>query len=317
MSSGERERLDDAGALLKEAGFTVSEICCSRPSCFDFVARKSGTLLFVKCQSDVGSISLGDFRELRAISESVSAASLLICEKARERPLEDDTAYSRYGIVAVSPKTFENVVVRKSYPLVQAGPGGCYVEIDGEAVKQRRQALGLSVGEIAEMVGLSRRTLYGYERGMAKASVAAAYGLIWALGIPVAKPLNIFEKPKARRGCLLTRAKNALARSRFLQKAFQKLARLNATTVRKAPFDFVINVPEEKMRILGGVADQGEKELDRRAEEILSVSRVVEAYPVFVMEGEQLLNKEILCICNEELSKIRSAEDLLVGSRRV
>lgn len=317
MSSGERERPGDAGALLKEAGFAVSEICCSRPSCFDFVARKNGTLLFVKCQSDVGSISLGDFRELRAISESVSAASLLICERARERPLEDDTAYSRYGIVAVSPKTFENVVVRKSYPLVQAGPGGCYVEVDGEAVKQRRQALGLSVGEIAEMVGLSRRTLYGYERGMAKASVAAAYGLIWALGIPVAKPLNIFEKPKARRGCLLTRAKNALARSRFLRKAFQKLARMNATTVRKAPFDFVINVPEEKMRILGGVADHSEKELDRRAEEILSVSRVVEAYPVFVTEGEQLLNKDILCICNEELSKIRNAEDLLAGSRRV
>jgi putative transcriptional regulator len=172
--------------VLKEAGFTVSQRCCSRPSCFDFAARKNRTLVFIKIQPDIGNVSPSDPLELTAMSERVSASSLLISEKVREKPLEDDTVYSRYNVLAVTKKTFENIVLRKVYPLIQAGPGGYYVEIDAEAIKRRRQKLGLSIGELAQMMGTSTRTVYSYERGMAKASVSAAYNLICILGIPVA-----------------------------------------------------------------------------------------------------------------------------------
>jgi putative transcriptional regulator len=313
MTYGEREKIMGADAVLKEAGFTVSDACCSRPSCFDFAARKNGTVIFIKLQTDIGNLSPNDCRELRVISESISAASLLVGEKAREKPLEDDTVYTRYDIVAVTPRTFENIAVHKTEPLIQAGPGGYYVEVDGEALKRRRQELGLSIGEMAEMVGLSRRTLYGYERGMAKASVTAAYNLIATLGIPVAKSLNIFEKTRSQHRCFLTKARDMLARSRLLQKAFRRLARWNIITVRRAPFDFVVSVPEKKMRIIGGVANSNERELSRRINEILSVSRVVQAHPVLITEGQRLLNNDIFCIRSEELDRIRNPEDLIAS----
>lgn len=302
-------------AILKEAGFTVSQRCCSRPSCFDFAARKSKTLIFIKVQSDIGNVSSSDSLELKVISECVSAASLLISEKTREKPLEDDTVYSRYNVLAVTPKTFENMVLRKMYPLIQAGPGGYYVEIDGEAIKQRRHELGLSVGEMAEMMSISRRTLYGYEREMAKASVSVAYNMICILGIPIAKPINMFKKSKGQHQhkCFLTTARQIITRNRLLQKISRKLARYDITTVKKAPFDFVINFPEEKMRIIGAVANNKERELNRRVDEILSVSRVIQAHPVLVTEGQKPSNKDILCIRSEELSKIKSPEDLLVN----
>lgn len=311
MTYRETERVRTADAILKEAGFTVSQRCCSRPSCFDFAARKSKTLIFIKLQSDIDSLSPSDSLELKVISKCVSAASLLISDKTREKPLEDDTVYTRYNVLAVTPKTFENIVLRSIYPLIQAGPGGYYVEIDSEAIKRRRQELGLSVGEMAEMIGISRRTLYGYERGMAKASVTAAYNIIWTLGIPVAKPMDIFDKSRSQRRCFLKKAKRAIVRNRLLQKIFRKLARYNVTEVKKAPFDFVVNVPEEKMRIIGGVADNKERELDRRVDEILSVSKVVRARPVLITEGGKLSNKDISCICSKELSKIRNPEDLV------
>jgi predicted transcriptional regulator len=81
--------------------------------------------------------------------------------------------------------------------------------------------------------------------------------------------------------------------------------------VNKAPFDFVINVPEEKMRIIGGLANNKERELDRRVNEILSVSRVVDAHPILVTEGQELVNKDILCISSEKFSKIKDPEDLI------
>jgi putative transcriptional regulator len=307
----EKEMLAAPEAVLKEVGFNVSERCYSRPSCFDFAARKNETLVLIKVQQDIDVLSLNDSQELKAISQCVSAASLLIGEKTREKPLEDDTVYSRYDVLVVTPKTFENIVLRKAHPLIQAGPGGYYVEIDYESIKRRRQELGLSVGGMAESVGISRRTLYGYERGMAKASVAVAYNMIWALGIPVAKPINVFEKSRLQRKCFLSTAKLAIARSKLFRKIFGKLVRCRITTVKKAPFDFVINFPEEETKIIGGVAKHKELELNRRVDEILSFSKVVKAHPILVTEGQKPSNQEIPCIRSEEISKIKNPEDLI------
>lgn len=311
MTYRETEKVKAAENILKEGGFTVSQRCCSRPSCFDIAARKSKSLIFIKVQSDIGCVSPYDSLELRIISEHVSAASLFISEKTREKHLEDDTVYSRYNVLAVTPKTFENIVLRKIYPLIQAGPGGYYVEIDGEAVKQRRQELGLSVGEVAEKIGISRRTLYGYERGMAKASVTTAYNLLCTLGIPVAKPVDIFEATKTRRKPFMTRARQIIIRNKLLQKIFKKLAGYNLVAVKKAPFDFVITVPEENMKIIGGIVSDKEAALNQRVDEILSLSKVVQAHPLLVTEGQKPpLDKDISCVKDEELSKIKRPEDL-------
>ncbi|MGQ9538616.1 MAG: transcriptional regulator [Candidatus Bathycorpusculaceae bacterium] len=307
----ETEKVKTAEAVLKEGGFTVSQRCCSRPSCFDIAARKSTSLIFIKVQSDIGCVSPYDSLELRIISEHVSAASLFISEKTREKRLEDDTVYSRYNVLAVTPKTFENIVLRKIYPLIQAGPGGYYVEIDGEAIKRRRQELGLSVGEVAEKIGISRRTLYGYERDMAKASVTTAYNLLCTLGIPVAKSVNIFEAAKTHRKPFMTRARQMIVRNKLLQKIFKKLAGYNLVAVKKAPFDFVITVPEKNMKIIGGIVSDEEEALNQRVDEILSLSKVVQAHPILVTNGRKPpLDKDIPYVKGEELLKIKRPEDL-------
>ena len=311
MTYTEIGRLETMETVLKEAGFEVSERCHARPSCFDFAARKSESLVLIKVQADLDTFSSDDSCELEALSECVSAAALLVAENTREKPLEDDTVYSRYNILAVTPETFKNIAVRGVNPLIQAGPGGYYVGIDCQAIKSRRQELGLSVGEMAGMIGISRRTLYGYERGMAKASVTAAYNLIWALAVPVAKSVDVFEKSEDQRKCFLMKAKQAIERHRFLQKILKKLSRCNITTVKKAPFDFVINVPEGNTRIIGGLTSDKEKQLDRRVDEILSVSRIIRAHPILVTEGQELVNKDISCINSEEFSRIKDPADLI------
>jgi putative transcriptional regulator len=311
-----KESLTAAESTLREAGFTVSEICRSRPSCFDLAARKGESLIFMRVQPDIGSLSPNDSTELKAISESFSAPCLLIGEEAREKPLQDDTVYTRHGIMAVTPRTFENVVAHNIRPLIQANPGGYYVEIEGEALKQRRQELGLSAGEVAEMVSTSRRTIYGYEKGMAKASVTAAYNLIWALGIPVAKSVNILEKPESqRKSCVLTTARLMLAKNRILSKLFRRSVRYHVTAVKRAPFDFVISAPEKRMRIIGGIANRKELELDKRVDEILSVSRVTRARPILITEGQQQPQKDIPCISSEDVSRIKNPEDLIASVR--
>jgi len=305
-------RLEAAETVLKAAGFTMSRPCISRPSCFDFAVRREGNLILVKILPDIGNLTLIDSQELGEISGCFSAASMIIGQEARERPLEDDTIYRRYNISAVNLKTFENVVLHNVRPLIQANPGGYYVEIDGGAIRQRRQDLGLSVGEVADMVGISRRTIYGYERGLAKASVPAAYKLVWALGIPVAKSMDIFQtRIPQRQNRFLRTAKRAFARSRLLNKIFKKLTLLQITTVKKAPFDFVMQVSEPRMQIVGGVADAEELELSTRIDEILSVSKVIGARPILISEGPRPCERNIPYICCEDFSRIKNQEDLI------
>jgi len=305
--------LEAAESVLREAGFTVSKLCSSRPSCFDHAARKDKSMIFLKVQPDIGCLSTTDSIELKAISESFSAPCLLIGDEAREKPLQDDTVYTRHNIAAVTAITFENIVLRNVRPLIQAGHGGYYVEIDGDSLKRRRQELGLSVGEVAEKVKTSRRTIYGYEKGMAKASVTAAYNLIWTLGIPIARSVNILEKPENQRKChVLSTARLMFARNRILSKLLRRCVRYRVTAVKKAPFDFVISAPEETTRIIGGITDGREPGLDKRVDEMLSIGRVTHARPILITE-DQRPEKDILCISGKEISRIKNTEDLVAS----
>lgn len=313
MKPWETETAITLGVALKEAGFDVSQICCSRPSCFDFAAKKDKNVILVKFHSDVDTFSPSESRELRMISGCVSAASLVISQKTHEKPLEDDTVYSRYAVFAITAKTFENIAFRGAHPLIHAGPGGYSVEIESDLIKKRRHELGLSIGKLAEMVGVSRRTLYGYERGMTRASVRSAYNLAKTLGIPVAQPINIFEKMKKQHQCLFVKAKHAIAGNVLLQKIFRKFPLRDVTPVKRAPFDFIIHLPKEKDVIIGGVAMDSEQELDRRVDEILSLSRVVHAHPVLITEGQKLSNKDIFCIRKDELSEIKTPRDFVAS----
>jgi putative transcriptional regulator len=301
--------------VLRKTGFAVSEMCSSRPSCFDFVGRKDEMVVMLKIQADVGNFSLRDAQELEAISDSISASMLLISDKGRDKPLEDDTVYSRHDVFAVTPKTLENFVLNDISPLVRANPGGCYVEVDGQIVKRRRQELGLSVGKLARMAGVSRRTLYGYERDMAKASVQTAYNLVWALGVPVAKPINVLEKRKSSfKHPLLTKAKCMIGRNRLFYRIFRRFTHCDVTAVSRAPFDFVLNIPDARQRIIGGFIAEKEEDLDRRVHEISSFSKIVDARAILLTQGHEPQNDNVRCLQYDDLAKSANPQNLIVSA---
>jgi putative transcriptional regulator len=316
MNHWEMENAVAFSVALKEAGFQVSQVCCSRPSCFDFAAKKDDKTVLIKTHSDIDSFSHLDSAELKVIANHVSAASLIVSQRTHDKPLEDDTVYSRYAILVVTEKTIRNIALQTANPLVYAGPGGYFVEIDGALVGKRRNELGLSIGKLADMIGVSRRTLYGYERGMTKASVSSAYNLAKTLGIPVAKPINVLERTRKQHQHLRMKAEHAIAGQPLLLKVFRvfrKFALCNVSPVRKAPFDFVMNVPDEKHAIVGSVAMKDERHLGKRMEETLSVCRVVNAHPVLITEKRKPHSRDIPCVCMDELSALRTPEDLITS----
>ncbi|MEJ5327301.1 MAG: helix-turn-helix domain-containing protein [Candidatus Bathyarchaeia archaeon] len=310
-----REMADavDVGEKLKEAGFQVSQLCCSRPSCFNFAARKNDKILLIKINVDADAFSVQAAQELQVIADRLSAASLIISRQAHGKPLEDDTVYSRNSVFVITVKTLKNIVLQTANPLVYAGPGGYAVEVDGKLVEKKRKELGLSIGKLAAMIGVSRRTLYGYEKGMARASVASAYKLAKTLGVPVAKPINIFENSRKHRRWRAQKSRFNAVGKVALQKIFSKFSFCDIFPVEKAPFDFIMNVPREKYVIVGSVAVNGEENIDHRIDEFLSICQVVCAYPVLITEKRKYSDKDVFCVCMDELAEIRTPEDLIAS----
>ncbi len=314
------EALETADATLVQAGFKTSQRCIVRRSCFDFAARKEGQLLFLKVLSDLRGVSKIDAAGIRMISRCFSGASIIICDRHNDKMLRDDTIYSRHGVYVITSKTLEDIVLRGMRPLVEASPGGYYVRINREKVKERRYELGLSIRELAEMIGVSRRTLYGYERGMTRASVSSAYRLERTLEIPIVEAIDPLKPQPDDRDAGSSphhnpRIARVKVRNRLLRAVLEKLTKFkfNVSPTIRTSFDFAAYCPHAGMNIIGGVFHKCERSPGRRVEEIISLSEVVEARPLLIGDGGTFSSEDgVTLLRHDELARIRGPEELIM-----
>lgn len=314
MNHWEMENTVQLSAVLKDAGFEVSQICYSRPSCFDFIAKRKDLTILLKAASEVDSLSDAISRELKTIAGRLSAASLLISKHSHGKPIEDDTVYSRNKVSVINSKTFKSIIEQTGNPLIYASPGGYTVKVDGALIENRRKELGLSIGQLASLIGISRRTLYGYEHGMTGASVISAYKLAETLGVPIAKPINVLARAKKQPECLLLRSKHDLMTKLLLRQFFKKFSSCEISPIHQAPFDFIMSVPKENYLIIGAVASTDEPNLDCRVNEILSICRLIYAYPVLITENRNSTNLDLSCFTVEDLRVLHSPEELIAST---
>lgn len=300
------EILSDMGNSLKKFGFTVSEHSNIRSNCFDFVARKKELLFLIKDFRNVGAISGECASELHMISNKLSAVPLFIGFSAPKNPMEDDAVYMRHDICAITFKTFINAIVNGEHPLIEVGPGGFHVYLNREMIKKRRRKLCLSLGELASMVGVSRRAVYGYERGLAKATVSIALKLETVLGVPIVHHIDIVTRRRHRHVAMPRQP----VENPFLHRVLKKLKALGVSTAvtKRAPFDFIV-CDDEGNRIIGDAFKRGEWAVPYRIRLTNSVAKVARVHPLFIVE-ERGVGEGFRTVHWEELSKFRALRDL-------
>ena len=265
--------------LMRSCGFELSRPCLSRESCFDVAVRKGDMVGFVKALEDASNFSRDDAAELTLLSRKFSAFALLVSLRLSGVDMLDDAVYDRHGVTAVTPRTLRYALKYGMYPLVEVVYGNCLVNIDRKALREEMRRLGLSRGRLASMVGVSRRTIYGYEKGLSKATVNIAYKLEATLGVPLVKPINIFKAGSNRgvaRSVLRRVVQNPLLRS--VIRKFREL-KVSAEAVSRAPFDFVAG--SRSLKLIGGVVTEGGC---RRVYETSSVAKVCNLNTLFVTD---------------------------------
>ncbi len=295
--------------ILKKNGFEISEKCDIR-SCFDILARRETLLLIIKTLINVDTFSEEHARELRFLAGFLNASPLLVGIRTKNYYLEDGVVYERYSIPTVNPETLDEATSGR-YPLVHAYRGGYYVEIDGEVLRKIRRERGISLGDIAERIGVSRRIVLMYEKNEAKATLENAVKLERFLNAPIAKPIDIFKVPE-----------NVEVEKRNLEGVYSKLNSIGFEVypTKKAPFSAVVKEEDEKkddIMITKLISRKIEK---KEVDIIKSISKISLSQAFFVSYRKSFKEciNGIPVVKKEELEKIESSDELReVVSRRI
>ncbi len=299
-----QERLvNKAVSVLLMAGFACSERCSIRPRSFDLIAKREEFLLIIKVASPIDNVSEEIARDLDLVATHLSGLPLIIGERGRDAELERGAVYLRYGIAAVNPETLYDYFVEGVPPLVYASPGGLYVNIDGDVLRELREARDLSLGDLGHVLGVSRRTISKYEAGMGT-TLEMAIKLEEFFDAEVIESIDLlnysshFEpyppgEPSPESAALT---------------ALQRLG-LQIHHLRRAPFQAMAHYKEQT--ILAGCGSA--QKVVKRASLIGNLSEITRTHALCVTV-EEVRQKRIgrtLLIGPEALSRLEDGQDLL------
>lgn len=294
-------------AILARGGFDISPMMSLRSVCFDVVGRKGDTLLIIKVLSNVDAFSRENAEEIKVLAEMLNACPLLIGERSSSGPLEPGIVYSRFNIQIISNETLADHILENESPYIVAAPGGLYVKLNNELLRAIREKEGISLGTLADVAGVSRRTIQMYESGMG-AMIDAALRLEEYLDTPIIESVNPFEykSENKRKEYELSDEKrsDSLILNHLLDMGFL------VTPVERSPFEALTRNKETV--ILTGLDSEDEK-LIQKAMIASDISRLAGKHSVIIVNKRYggLDNVEsTVIVTKDELNKMDDKNEL-------
>ncbi|MCC7553565.1 MAG: transcriptional regulator [Methanobacteriaceae archaeon] len=294
------ELIQEINNLLNLEGFKTSNIYEQR--CFDLIARKKLLILLLKTFTNVDSINEVHAEEMRKLSQIFLASPIIVGEKSKNGFLEEDVVYERHGVPAISLNTLKNMIIYNEYPEVLADRGGYYVKINGNVLKEYREEYSLSLKDLADLVHVSRTTMYKYENGIVKTNTETAMMLEEILNTKITVDIDLFE-PYTE-----------------IEKSNDKNDELNRlgfgfVSTNKSPFDSVAK-SEEKIKgslIVNMEKNRKLKTLKKMALPLKDLSEVTSSEPTFIIKNKNFEEsiEGIPVIKSWELKEFESSNDLL------
>jgi len=302
-----REQLiNEIRDLLAKTGFYLSDKANTRGMSFDIIARRDQNLLLIKVLANVDAFTETNARELKLIARTLDGSPILVGQRSGGGRLEEGVIYSRFGVPILSKETFVDFFAEGVPPFVFAAPGGLYVHLDGDLLRRLRDTKNISLGTLAEVAGVSRRTVQMYLEGMS-ATIDIALRLEEFFGEPMVIPVDPFAYTKDLEQALVSWDEF----DTFEKHVFQKLQNLGFEVVPtlRCPFEALTSDREEIY--LTGVRTRNEN-VEEKVTMVSNISKVAERDSVIFVEksrvrmsirGTPIINKD-------ELRKIKEREEI-------
>ena len=301
--------INRAFVILTKAGFIISERCDIRPRCLDIAARRDNFLILIKVISNIDGLNEETMREMQFLSKQLNGYPIVIGEKTRDHSLETGVVYFRYGVPAFDIRTMQDYLIEDLPPLIYAEHGGLYVNIDGDILKEERIRKNISLGSLASMLGVSRRTISKYEDGEMAASVDVAVKLENIMDRGFTVSVNLFEKLNNEDAQKQSASEHSNVFSVLQDMGF------NVMPISQAPFDALSHSSSRKAldtTILTGVA-QYSRTIVKKAHLMSSISEVAHTQSLLIIQGAAKTKsiEGTVIVNNKELEKFDDKDDFI------
>jgi len=301
------ELLVEVRKLLLETGFFVSEPLSLRGISFDLVARRDKELLILKILLNVDALSKEDATQLKTLSTALNGRTAIIGIRSSSGKLEEGIIYSRFNMPIFSFDTL-NVFLKEGVPpFIFAAPGGLYVRLNSDLIREIRKQRNISLGTLAEIAGVSRKAIQMYEEGMG-AVIEVAMRLEEFLNEPIVMPLDPFICSHETE----SQADPFSHLDKLDAEVFRMLETIGYSVlpVAKCPFEAITT--DEYVLLLTGVERYGPG-LERKAKAVANISKVTEKIAMIITDAET--RKKILLdtplIFRDELAKANDKKKIL------
>jgi putative transcriptional regulator len=323
-------------ALLEKAGFFVTDTHSVRPTSFDLLARRDSTLVILKILKNIDALDAVEANRLRELSKLFGAEVLVIGQSSGATELETGVVYYRYDVPIITESSLAEYLLEGVPPFLFSSPGGIFVRVDGSRLRGLRESHNLSLGALASVAGVSRRTIQLYEGG-AGAEVDVVERLERFLKEPIAEALDLLSTLQGGTPRKLAtessvspagRDEKSTERSAAESKGSKRPARTGDplrdgvfrqldgmgwevhVTIR-CPFDaFTQGMPGgEKQFLLTGVGTL--RSAQHRAEVLLGLARVAEGHAVFVVgdAAKHTTIEGVPVVTTQELRRTRARDE--------
>jgi putative transcriptional regulator len=273
--------------ILDNSGFNY----CLYEGCFDIAASRDFTV-FLKILTNVDSFQENQANNLKIISENMDAAIGLVGIHTRREELKDNIVYERFDVPTFTPNTLENILVNDIAPVICRFRGGLFAEINAEKLRKNRQAAGLTQSDLAEHVGVTKKSIYEHEHEDKKADLGVVKKIEKYIG-SVVNPQSLMKKYSFQRN---------EPHERFEAVVSKDLRGIGFGTdiIYQTPFNIVAK--ERKMLIMSR-ADDNSRKIKKAAPFISQISDITKVPAVAITKEE--INIDIPSISEKELREMK------------
>ncbi len=148
--------------------------------------------VIVKVARNVSDISQENVLDLKLISHYSEASPLAISQFVSDHLLKQGIVYEKCGVNVVSLSTFRDVLKGES-PIFKLVKGKYVASVRGEVLRSKREEKGMSLGDLASALSVSRNAVYAYEHGKMDVGEKVARKLLDLFGDEVLERYNVFS----------------------------------------------------------------------------------------------------------------------------
>ncbi|MHA1346773.1 MAG: helix-turn-helix domain-containing protein [Candidatus Heimdallarchaeaceae archaeon] len=318
MSVNKRElMMQQINQILNTAGYSIVQLSLGSKACFDIIAKRKDQLIIIKLSTYIDNFNRDDSYELKSIASFLSASPIIIGESGKRfTELEDGLVLLRYGIPVVGLETFTNLIAQGMPPIVYCSRGRYFVQINRRLLRQSRLEKNLSYADLAQKVGVSRRTIYEYEHSINPPPETAAL-LEDVLESPLAEGIRIFDLQIEKEERPNYSIDSLSSMKEDVSQILQDLGFLSQFWTKLSPFDAFGEHKSQDvhsgLNVLVCVDDEQSKPVINRAALTHSIASLTKRRAIMIVEEdkETALTQAIPTFSIDELQQMKKAFDLV------